>query len=90
MTFCGPARDTVLTNQQTEKLNFDTNYMTIQHNNLSCRSQRVETKLSACVGGKVREPGGTALIGSEIFGNELGTRRLTVETQRRRTETHFT
>ena len=24
MTFCGPARDTVLTNRQTEKLNFDT------------------------------------------------------------------
>jgi hypothetical protein len=29
MTFCGPARDTVLTNRQTEKLNFDTNYITI-------------------------------------------------------------
>ena len=29
MTFCGPARDTILTNQQTEKLNFDTNYITI-------------------------------------------------------------
>ena len=29
MTFCGPARDTVLTNRQTEKLNFYTNYMTI-------------------------------------------------------------
>jgi hypothetical protein len=28
MTFCGPARDTVLTNRQTEKLNFDTNYIT--------------------------------------------------------------
>jgi hypothetical protein len=27
MTFCGPARDTVLTNRQTEKLNFDTNYI---------------------------------------------------------------
>jgi hypothetical protein len=26
MMFCGPARDTVLTNRQTEKLNFDTNY----------------------------------------------------------------
>jgi hypothetical protein len=24
MTLCGPARDTVLTNRQTEKLNFDT------------------------------------------------------------------
>ena len=30
MTFCGPARDTVLTNRQTEKLNFDTNYITTQ------------------------------------------------------------
>ena len=30
MTFCGPARDTVLTNRQTEKLNFDTNYITIR------------------------------------------------------------
>jgi hypothetical protein len=29
MTFCGPARDTVLTNRQTEKLNFDTNYITM-------------------------------------------------------------
>ena len=29
MTFCGLARDTVLTNRQTEKLNFDTNYITI-------------------------------------------------------------
>jgi hypothetical protein len=29
MTFCGPARDTVLTNRQTEKLKFDTNYITI-------------------------------------------------------------
>jgi hypothetical protein len=29
MMFCGPARDTVLTNRQTEKLNFDTNYITI-------------------------------------------------------------
>jgi hypothetical protein len=30
MTFCGPARDTVLTNQQVEKLNSaDTNYITI-------------------------------------------------------------
>ena len=28
MTFCGPARDTVLINRQTEKLNFDTNYIT--------------------------------------------------------------
>ena len=26
MTFYGPARDTVLTNRQTEKLNFDNNY----------------------------------------------------------------
>ena len=25
---CGPARDTVSTNRQTEKLNFDTNYIT--------------------------------------------------------------
>jgi glutaredoxin-related protein len=29
MTFCAPARDAVLTNRQTEKLNFDTNYITI-------------------------------------------------------------
>ena len=28
MTFCGPARDMVLINRQTEKLNFDTNYIT--------------------------------------------------------------
>jgi hypothetical protein len=28
MMFCGPARDTVLINRQTEKLNFDTNYIT--------------------------------------------------------------
>ena len=28
-TFCGPARDTLLSNQDTEKLNFDTNYKTI-------------------------------------------------------------
>jgi hypothetical protein len=28
MAFSGPARDTVLTNQQTEKLNFDTKYIT--------------------------------------------------------------
>ena len=28
MTFCGQARDTVLTNRQTEKLNFDANYIT--------------------------------------------------------------
>jgi hypothetical protein len=27
-TWHGPARDTVLTNRQTEKLNFDTNYIT--------------------------------------------------------------
>jgi hypothetical protein len=26
--FCGPARDMVLTNRKTEKLNFDTNYIT--------------------------------------------------------------
>jgi hypothetical protein len=32
MTFCGTARDTVLTNRQTEKLNFDTNlYNNILH-----------------------------------------------------------
>jgi hypothetical protein len=30
MTFRGPARDTVLTNRQTEKLNFDSNYITIE------------------------------------------------------------
>ena len=30
MTFCEQARDTVLTNQQIEKLNFDTNYITIR------------------------------------------------------------
>ena len=30
MTFCGPARDTVLTNRQTEKLNFDTSYITMR------------------------------------------------------------
>ena len=29
MTFCGPARDTVLTNRQTGKLNFDTCYITM-------------------------------------------------------------
>jgi hypothetical protein len=29
MTFCGPARDTVLTNRQTGKLNFDTCYIII-------------------------------------------------------------
>ena len=29
MTFCGPAHGTVLTNWQTEKLNFDTNNITI-------------------------------------------------------------
>jgi hypothetical protein len=29
MTFCGPERDMVLTNRQTEKLNFDTNYITL-------------------------------------------------------------
>jgi hypothetical protein len=28
MFHCGPACDTVLTNRQTEKLNFDTNYTT--------------------------------------------------------------
>jgi hypothetical protein len=28
-TFCGPTRDTLLSNQKTEKLNFDTNYITI-------------------------------------------------------------
>jgi hypothetical protein len=33
MTFWGPARDTVLTNRQTEKLNFDTNYVTIYNIN---------------------------------------------------------
>ncbi len=27
MTLCGPACDTVLSNQQTRKLNFDTNYI---------------------------------------------------------------
>jgi hypothetical protein len=32
MTFYGPARDTVLTSRQTEKLNFDTNYITKQFN----------------------------------------------------------
>ena len=26
--FCGPARDTLLSNRNTEKLNFDTNYIT--------------------------------------------------------------
>ena len=35
MTFCGPARDTVLTNRQAEKLNFDTNYITITFKRLS-------------------------------------------------------
>jgi hypothetical protein len=30
--FCGPACDTVLTNRQTEKLNFDTNYITLKVN----------------------------------------------------------
>ncbi len=30
ITLCGPARDTVLSNQQTGKLNFDTNYTTIK------------------------------------------------------------
>ena len=28
MTFCGLARDTLLSNQETEKLSFDTNYVT--------------------------------------------------------------
>ena len=28
MTFCGPASDTLLSNQDTEKLNFDTKYIT--------------------------------------------------------------
>ena len=28
MTFCGPARDTLFSNQGTEKFNFDTNYIT--------------------------------------------------------------
>jgi hypothetical protein len=35
MTFCGPARDTVLTNRQTEKLNFDTNYITTKFTRLA-------------------------------------------------------
>ena len=30
MTFCGPARDTLLSNQETEKLNFDTYYIAIR------------------------------------------------------------
>ena len=30
MTLCGLARDTVLSNRQTRKLNFDTNYIIIQ------------------------------------------------------------
>ena len=29
MAFCGPARDTVLTNRQTEKSKFNTSYITI-------------------------------------------------------------
>ena len=28
MTFCGPACDTLLSNQDTEELNFDSNYIT--------------------------------------------------------------
>jgi hypothetical protein len=34
MTFCGPARQTVLINRQTENLNFDTNYITRYFNEL--------------------------------------------------------
>jgi hypothetical protein len=40
MTFSGPARDTVLTNRQTEKLNFDTNYITIAVIRVSTHERR--------------------------------------------------
>jgi hypothetical protein len=36
MAFCGPARDTILTNLQTEKLNFDTNYITKYNCAIQC------------------------------------------------------
>jgi hypothetical protein len=44
MTFCGPARDTVLTNRQTEKLNFDTNYIP-NYINFSVRYEPVKFEL---------------------------------------------
>ena len=46
-TFCGPARDTVLTNRQTEKLNFDTNYitMTFDYSPSTCITVRLTSVL---------------------------------------------
>ncbi len=42
MTLCGPARDTVLSNQQTGKLNFDPNYIIINmHVYVKCRNSQV-------------------------------------------------
>ena len=54
------------------------------------RNERTEGKLSSRFGGEIWISGRTALVGSEIFGNELGTHRVTDETQGRRTETNFT
>ena len=36
MTFCGPARDVLLSNQETEKWNFDTSHITILDNISYC------------------------------------------------------
>ena len=40
MTFCGPARDTLLFNRKTEKLNIDTNYITIINQGLAVLTGR--------------------------------------------------
>jgi hypothetical protein len=40
MTFCGPARDTVLSNRQTGKLNFDTCYIMSVDFQFSSANQR--------------------------------------------------
>jgi hypothetical protein len=63
MTFCGLARDTVLTNRQTEKLNFDTNYITILLIHLSSFSWRSYTRTTCSKAGMTSF--GTSLLGKE-------------------------
>jgi uncharacterized membrane protein len=63
MTFCGLARDTVLTNRQTEKLNFDTNYITILLIHLSSFPWRPFTRTNFPKAGMTSF--GTSLLGKE-------------------------
>ena len=50
--FCGPARDALLSNQETEKLNFDTSYITILYYS---PPPSPEACLTACAGADLRK-----------------------------------